>query len=685
MRVVLAAVLFLWATALQAATVAIVSGEHPTFSRLVLTMPMQSDWQFGRTPTGYELQIPIADLRYDVSKVFDLIPRDRLKGIYGDPQTGNLHLTMQCACHAIPFSLDAQTIVIDLHDGPAPPTSSFELSLQGDTMPVLQGKLAQRPRTRVVPTAAAASYDWLTGPVASDTTRLADLPILLPELPAEDFSELQQALVAQMADGAARGIVELALSDKAGPDESPPVPTGQLRLTDTVGMRVPNLRETPNSMTADGEVCISDDRLNIADWGEVTDVTGQLARARMQLYGEFDVPQPDHIIAQARLYIFLGFGAEAISALSTMEQDHLEMPLLSAMANVIDGYPTAPPAFDGMAQCDSFAALWAMLAAPRSSMEQPNVAALQRAFSALPRHLRLALGQDVTDRLLALNQPAAAQSIIDAMARGGASMEPATLLAATDLHLHTGADDDAVAIAQTAFDAGGPSTPDALIALVRAKIAADQAIDPNIAVALAAMQGEYAGEPLAPDLAAARILALSGSGQFGAVMAEPAAQIPPVFWDILAQRGSDDDLLQFAFEPPHAAVGTITADTIALRLQALGFGAAAIGWRELGAQTSSEHIPGDMASPTQDDNSNSDRRPELSVDRSREKRWQQDWAAIATIEGDPWRALASVIANPEAPLTTEPPLAQAAQLVASSKTTRELIDGLLQSTALTGG
>jgi hypothetical protein len=688
MKILYAIILFLSASFAQAETVTVISGEHPTFSRLVLTIPQQSEWQLGRTPTGYELHIPLADLRYDVSKVFELIPRDRLKGIYTDPQTGNLHLTMQCICHAIPFSLDAQTIVIDLKDGPAPETSSFELSLQGDALPALQSKVAQRPRARFVPDVLAAdqTYDWLSGPSASGSVNAVAFPMILPVLPVGDFFELEQALVEQMAEGAARGVVDLAVPGRGGPDAPKPVPTGQLRMVEAVGMRVGNAHVKPSGMQADGETCISDSRLNIAEWGEESDVPGQIARARMHLFGEFDVPQPDAIATQARLYIFLGFGAEAIATLNAMDQDHGDVWLWVAIASVIDGNPVAPSSFEGMAQCDSFAALWATLAAPVSALEQPNIPALQRAFSALPRHLRLAVGEDVTKRLLALNQPAAAQGIIDAMGRGTPTTDTATLLAETDLHLNVGSEDSAVETAKTALDAGGISAPKALIALVRAKIAANQAIAPDVAVALAAMEAEYADEALAPDLAEALMLALIGSGQFRAAMPEDASTIPPVFWDILAQRGSDDDLLQFAFELPKAAISPTTANAIASRLRSMGFGDTAADWHDLGTQ---EIIPAHSADgtamPTESDAPSNDSVAEQPPEPSRELRWQQDWAAIATAEGDPWRDLAAMVASSSAVPASEQPLAEATRLVQSSKTTRDLIDGLLQSTTPTGG
>jgi hypothetical protein len=670
---------FLTAPLAQANTVAIVSGEHATFSRLVLSLSAQSDWQLGRTATGYELTVTQDDLRYDVSKVFDLIPRTRLSGIFTDPRTGNLQLTMQCVCHAMPFSLDAQTLVIDLRDGPAPATSSFELTLQGGALPALQDKVAQRPRARQSPPDITDDliYDWRSG--AAPIPALS--PSILPVLPADDFTDLQQALVEQLAEGAARGVVDLALPAGVGPDNTPLPEAAQVRLTDVAGLRVATQRPAAAAMQSDGKSCIADDRLNVAGWGQVTDVPGQLARARIDLVGEFDVPRADAVADQVRLYVFLGFGAEAVAALNAMPPGDADAPLWIAMAQVIDGNPVAPAVFDGMAQCDGNAALWALLAAAPDDLDLPNLPALQRAFSALPRHLRTTLGPQIADRLLALDQPGAVQAIVDAMGRGATTANTATLRAESDLDLHTGAVDAAVAKAETALEDGGVSAPAAMIALVKAKVAADEAVDPDIALALAAMEREYADHPIAMDLAVAHQLALIGSGQFAAVLSTGAGPVPPVFWDILAERGTDDELLQLGFVVPETDVSAPASEKIASRLRTLGFVGAAEGWHAQGGLESDE-----MADATAIAAANSDPSADsLPDEEARTRRWQQDWAAIAATGGDGWQGLAAQLARSDTPPGSEPPLAEASRLVEDSKTTRNLIDGLLQETAQPGG
>jgi hypothetical protein len=657
------------ASVAHANTVAIASGEHDDFSRLVLTLPADSDWQLGRTATGYELTLGLNDPRYDVSKVFDLIPRDRLSGIFTDPQTGNLQLNVPCLCHAMPFSLDNRTVVIDLRDGAAPPTSSFELTLQGETLPPLQAKDRPHPRARQVPPAVAGqSYDWLSSPAAV----VPSAPPALPFLQTENLDAQKQAVVQQLAAAATQGVVDLALPPVTQSDLTP-IPlsdTSQLRLTSEPGLRVASQRAAPGAMQADGETCISDERLNIAAWGVVADVSGQLARARSGLVGEFDAPRADAVADHARLYLFLGFGVETTALLSAMSSAHADVPLWHAMAKLMDGGQVPTPHFTGMAQCDTYAALWALLAAPPDRLETPNMPAVQRAFSALPGHLRRQLGPQVTDRLLALDQPQAVQGIVVAMGRGADVPDVDTLLAEADLDLHVGAADAALAKAESALTEGGFSTTAALIAVVRAKMAAGEAIDPATAVALEALQNEYVEDAIAADLAEAHQLALIGSGQFAAAMSQNGEAPLPEIWQVIADRANDDDLLRFAFVAPQTLVPAPAAEKIAMRLQALGFPDAASGWR------AALVLPAPKM-PIADDAATSE--------AERSQRWQQDWSVVAAGDDGPWADLAAQMTSTPTPQDTTMPLAAATRLVDESKTTRDLIGELLQSLPQTGG
>ena len=124
-----------WGGLANAGPVAVTSGEHDGFTRLVFDFGAPVEWQVGRSADGYEVAITGATPAYDLRGIFQLIGRSRLAAIWPDPQTGNLRIGIACACHALPFEFRPGIVVIDLRDGPPPRGSSFELSLAGGTAP----------------------------------------------------------------------------------------------------------------------------------------------------------------------------------------------------------------------------------------------------------------------------------------------------------------------------------------------------------------------------------------------------------------------------------------------------------------------------------------------------------------------------------------------------------------------
>ena len=116
----------------EAQPLAVRSGEHPTFSRLVLEPPAGTGWRVGRTPDGYELRLDREGLAFDTRRVFDLIPRRRIAGLEPGKVPSSLSIRLACECYATAFETRG-ALVIDVADGLAPAGSPFELPLDSQT------------------------------------------------------------------------------------------------------------------------------------------------------------------------------------------------------------------------------------------------------------------------------------------------------------------------------------------------------------------------------------------------------------------------------------------------------------------------------------------------------------------------------------------------------------------------
>lgn len=117
----------LWSAAASpvvAETVKIRSGEHGAFTRIVAEDGARG-WSLGRAGAGYELRLA-ETTRYDLSRAFRLIGRDRIATLEPGPVPGSLLIGLACNCHATAFVTPSGALVIDVADGPPAKGSPFE-------------------------------------------------------------------------------------------------------------------------------------------------------------------------------------------------------------------------------------------------------------------------------------------------------------------------------------------------------------------------------------------------------------------------------------------------------------------------------------------------------------------------------------------------------------------------------
>ncbi|MDO9525299.1 MAG: hypothetical protein Q7J57_07110 [Gemmobacter sp.] len=585
--------LAMFPTMALAQTVSVQSGEHQGFSRLVLTFPDPIDWQFGRTLDGYELRLPEKDFRFDLSKVFSHISRDRLTAIWVDPAAGALRLTMRCTCHATVFSFQPKIVVIDIADGPPTPGSGFEMGIDAPNGPALRQLTASselRPKARpTTPSPRQKPAPLLETIVQAPTRPRPTLPLPLGATDPR-VSALQDRLLFELAQTAARGLVEPVHSLPKRPEPPKSDPSPSLADTSTAAPRSGQLRVLPGAgngagdLTARGSICLPDSDLDVASWGSETPLPAQIAAARAGLVGEFDEPDIDSVLELTRLYLYAGFGAEAENLLVTLSPGAPQLPIVRVVAAVLDEKP-APDTFAGMADCDSAVALWAVLSEPDfgkgNSFAQ---GAVVRAFSELPLHLRRHLGPALTLRLLAAGADSAAQMIRNAVQRASGGDGEALDMIDARLDLARGAVVEAEAKLSGVVAADGPQTPMAFVALAESVVDRGGALNQASLIALEAVERENRATSDGPALRLALARALAAAGEYRRAFVEMGQNDPKIraaVWQILATRGEDKDLLQHAVAIPSAETlqqaGAATP-VVAERLLAIGFPDAALAW-----------------------------------------------------------------------------------------------------------
>ncbi len=444
------------APAALAQTIAVQSGEHAGFTRLVLDIGADRDWSLSGTGETRLLTLDPPVAGFAIGRVFDLIPRDRLSALTED---AGLVLSLACDCEISASRYQNRYLVLDItaasqarSTDPAP-----EVDPGPDTV------LLDAVRRQ----AAAESLPDLTRLMAADQVRLTFSPPLpLPlEIAAEptappniDMAEAARIMSEQLARAAASGLLEAApgrpLTDAdpvvnvavdasaapapAGaapaPEMPPPaqeprpgIPLRAQTAFDMAQTGFPLQGPQRNNLTCTGAP------LSLSDWSDTAGVDRGLGTLRLALYDDRDQLQRDAVIALARHYLFYGFGAEAAYRLAQIDDAPADLAVIAALVDGVDGarFPAEP---DPMI-CSDEELLWRYLdgGLDNHQMTADLSGRLQRAAARLPPGLRDQIAPRIARRLHADGEAHAARNLRDMLLRGGRVPEAVMLRLDRDL------------------------------------------------------------------------------------------------------------------------------------------------------------------------------------------------------------------------------------------------------------
>ncbi|MGH1369715.1 MAG: hypothetical protein ACRBCL_13965 [Maritimibacter sp.] len=442
-RVFLAIWLAFFSSALRAETVTVQSGEHEDFSRLVFLSSEMPDWELGRVEGGFELRSGRPDIEFDLGRVFDLIPRDRVREMI-NRENGRVFLDSSCACHVDAFELSSGFVVVDVKDGPASErakafNANFEESQPKPDEPIDAARqvLPVVPARPVAKTAqgfpTVFGRPTATTPIekssenAVETSDKMDVSRAEPEA----VSELEQTLLEQISRAATQGLLEADLPDVQ--ESVAEVDDIRTPVPDDVPMDVPAMQKEPEThfaistaidrarqdtsiatkSTGDGRKCLPSRFFEIEEWGVPLEEGSDVGAFRAGLISEYDTTDAAGATALVRHYIYITFGAEA-RALLRYYRDLIDRPdVLDAMAQIMDdGYAENAEFFVDQMACEGAVALWATLAQPQLfKYQEINAEAVVFEFLKLPPHLRRLLGPGLVKDFLAIDDPSSANAL----------------------------------------------------------------------------------------------------------------------------------------------------------------------------------------------------------------------------------------------------------------------------------
>lgn len=599
-----------------AAPLPVRSGEHDTFSRLVVPIPAGTTWRLSRQDRTARLTMPGAE--FDTRGVFDLIPRTRLTGIRQSKPGKPLILYLNCDCPVRAYVESGNHLVMDIAD-PAPLARA---AMAGDTersyrfstaapatpmpLPVAIGQLADTEPTRPTPPQSRQP----DGPPDSRARLLGDLSH--PDT-AETLNLSELRLLDQIGRAARQGLLvprPVAQQIADAPDTAHPAPdrhpsTAPPEPPEHVPYPLqPNLHAVTSadrdnahiklhqSDSADSSSCIPSDAVAVADWANGQDFATGLGALRGALYSDIGEIQNRAAIALAEFYIHFGFGQEALGVLSLAHSAGKRGPLIASIARLMDADHTGGlPVFRDQAGCTTDIALWAFLArpVPGPRPEQAETQAIRQAFAKLPLHLRVHLGPRLSRRFLQLGDSDSAANILRSIELAASEHVEGAQLAKAEIDLHRGASETAKTALNDVIGRNSEYSPEALIALIETSFGDGGDMRPDLADLAAAYAAEFDGTPLSQHLKRAEILALVHQNAFGTALLTLRETENAGPWDAadrtrdevmmaLTDRADDLTFLRLAFQELAQGADRFapaTGTAMATRLIGLGFADAA--------------------------------------------------------------------------------------------------------------
>lgn len=604
-------VLFVLAAATAGAeTVAIQSGEHKDFSRLVLQLKRPSVWVFGRYGVGYQLRLKRPGITLDVAHVFDRIPKSHLDGIAVGDGGANLSLHLSCVCYARAFQDGPLVIYIDVRAGPPPAGSPFETVLPAFPGAPQVGPIYNWKRN--TPAVGLESLPTPQGKGSSGTVGagLDRVSFAAPDgvdaVPKLHRRLTEAALAADIARAATAGLLEQAAPKPSAKLraalESTTTPARQVTLQDAFA----SLAEHSKRLTIEAPVgepprpgdantkppqpppCLPDRLFDFRHVGPNGPPAERIAALRSHLVTEFDRPDVAAVGQLTHLYLSLGFGAEAISLPKVMKVQLPDGDVEAILARIVDGMPVPDAGrLRGQVRCPGSGALWALLAQPVPDKHADiDKNAILRGFTALPLTLRRLLGERLASRLLALGDKAAAHSITDTLSRSPGDPTQSMQLAQARVDLATDRSRQADAAIGQIAASNGPKAAEAALLLVQTALKTDRKLPADLPSTIAVWAKDYRGTSLGTELRSAYPLALALSGQMDAAFAATAQVAHPsavpgtgraTLFAVLAHVGTDEDVLRHGLAAD-AKVVSQTREKLAARVLALGFPQAALKW-----------------------------------------------------------------------------------------------------------
>ena len=585
----------------NAQTVTIKSGEHGTFSRIVLNSSSLGPWRLVRRGNTQILDFPSFKGQFNIEDVFRRIDRTRISDV--SSKGSKLELQMACDCAIRVYKHTGNLLVIDVNDRPNLPVAQMEnkivhfgkvkkLSFTPSVFlvekPIIEKLTPQQipstetsglfsplnlvssennPRTKAFP---KALLQTLQGQLARDFGTASSLGFLRTSKPA------QHALLNPTSNlPRAQTVTEF---EKVDSDLELVPPT------------VPFLNGYKNSSQDRHNICKSTIDLDVAAWSDGRPLVEQLSTLSANLFNPLGKQNLEVTLKLARLYLHFGFGAEAKHILNSHVDLVNNWTELSFIADILEEKASNWPQFlPNKNDCNGPVTLWLSLSEnggrPFATSWKDEIL---YELSLLPVTLRRIIAPKISALFLNAKDVESAQAALRTITRIDGRLESSAALEAGTMFLEANNHKKALEVLET-ITPNSEAAVKALLKKTEIKLRENLNISDDDINLLGAYITEYNRSNLATELRFARIRSLSKLGRFTQAFSETNAmntteQVPMkhAIYSDLVSFASDTSFAQNTLEriegEPISLEPSLSL-AIADRLVSLGF--VAEGSRQL--------------------------------------------------------------------------------------------------------
>lgn len=530
------------------------AGEHSDYSRLVIPVPSDSQWELISSGRKAILLLPELDRSFNTERIFDRIPKTRVLSVSSETSSGNtrIEISMACACDIV-AKIEAATLILDVYDEksekteiaaeteasdtPNEPSEEEDNVTDGVSKPTPRPTISNNAEEPSNPDAPKTPED-LADRLITQLTKAAEQGLVdLADPPSEEKKQPNTSPVEEPAEtnqnaqnnngllepdeqsldglGAVGSRMEQALKDASndlGGSVRITVPEGSIAEPDK--RTKPKKKSDPKPTETAKNNCPDDEQLDVQFWADERPFSEQLSTLQSRIFGEFDEPDPETVLELVRLYIFYGLGTEATSLLKDVGFTDPQSELLREIANTAEGKPFIPNGIlDKAVDCPGAVSMWR--AAALDTVEtQPitDTSAILKSFAELPIEARRLIGPRLVTSFLNRGQREVANQVFDIVDRAAGDHGQMHEFQRAKLTLLEGQAEEAEGMFWELVYNNTDQSDSALIALVDSRLARGEAIPENVMTVLEAQSFQARGSDIGHQLRLTEVRAKAGSG-----------------------------------------------------------------------------------------------------------------------------------------------------------------------------